>query len=108
MSYEELFSEIEKPDNKVFKFVLSIKAGVENVKYLLRNEKGNLLFYVLGSDFEKFAPDWVIKKLVVNGQEGTFSAEQSIAIFNAISARYSAEQKKQEEILKQRLQKVKE
>lgn len=103
MSYKELFAEIANPNNKVFKLVLSMKGGVENVKYLVRNEKGKLLFYVLGSDFDEFAPDWVLKKIFVEGQETSFSVEQSIAVFTALSKRYSRENQKQDAFLQKNL-----
>ncbi len=48
MIYEQLFEMIQEPKNKIFKKVIRMKAGLENVKYSLRSEKGKMLLCVLG------------------------------------------------------------
>lgn len=99
MVVEQLLTKIKDPQNKVFKTVVAIKAGVENVKYSLRSDKGKLLLYVLGSEMGNFAPDWVINRLFVDGEKQSCSSEQIAELFMALSKRHAEEEKKQQEML---------
>jgi hypothetical protein len=100
MKYEELFAEIQKPENRVLKKVIRMMGDLENVKYSLRGEK-KILLYALGSDAGKYAPDWVIKSVFVDGNKQDFSTEQIVAVFDALQHRYKEDEKKQAIIAKQ-------
>ena len=100
MTYEELFSEIQKPENRVFKHVIHMMGGLENVKYSLRS-KERMLFYALGSDAGKYAPEWVVKAVFVDGKKQPYSTEQVVAVFDGLQNRYKEEEKKQAMIAQQ-------
>ncbi len=103
MIYEQLFEMIQEPKNKIFKKVIRMKAGLENVKYSLRSEKGKMLLYVLGCNMTPHAPDWVVNAVFVDGQKQSFSLEQIAAVFTAFAIRHTKEEKLQNEILKKKL-----
>ncbi|MBQ6110361.1 MAG: hypothetical protein IJL05_03190 [Alphaproteobacteria bacterium] len=92
MDYEQLLIEIQNPENKVFKKVLRMMGGLENVKYSLRDSR-KVLFYALGSDVGIFAPEWVMKAVFVGGQKQSYSSEQIVAVFDALHNRYKEDQK---------------
>ena len=103
MVYEQLFEMIKDPKNKVFKTVISIKAGLENVKYSLRSEKGKMLLYVLGCSMTPHAPDWVVNVVFVDGQKQSFSLEQIAAVFSALASRHIEEEKLQNALLQKKM-----
>jgi len=98
MEYKQLFEMIKAPENKVFKNVIAILGGLENIKYSLRGEK-KILLYALGSEAGKYAPEWVMKAVFVCGEKQSYSQEQIVAIFDALHNRYSEDEKKQAMIL---------
>lgn len=103
MGVEQLLTKITDPKNKVFKKVIAMKAGVENVKYLLRSDKGKLLLYVLGSDMTPYSPEWVVNVVFVDGKKQDLSLEQVAEVFAALSKRHTEEEKLQEMVLQKRV-----
>lgn len=103
MGVEQLLTKITDPKNKVFKTVVAMKAGLENVKYSLRGENGKLLLYVLGSDMTPYSPEWVINVVFVDGHKQDFSLEQIAEVFAALSKRHKEEEKLQEMVLQKRV-----
>lgn len=103
MGVEQLLTKITDPKNKVFKKVIAMKAGVENVKYLLRSDNGKLLLYVLGSDMTPYSPEWVVNVVFVDGKKQDFSLEQVAEVFKALSKRHTEEEKLQEMVLQNRI-----
>ena len=103
MVYEQLFEMIKDPKNKIFKTVVSIKAGLENVKYSLRSEKGKMLLYALGCNMTPNAPEWVVNAVFVEGQQQNFSLEQIAAVFCALASRHAEEEKLQNAILQKKM-----
>ena len=100
MKYEELFVEIQNPENQVLKKVIHMMGDLENVKYSLRGAT-KVLFYALGSDMGKYAPGWVINAVFVDGNKQSYSTEQIVAVFDALQNRYKEQEKKQAIITKQ-------
>ena len=105
MDYEQLLIEIQNPENKVFKKVLRMMGGLENVKYSLRDSR-KVLFYALGSDGGIYAPEWVVKAVFVGGQKQSYSSEQVVAVFDGLHNRYKEDQK--QTMVSQRNQRVRE
>ena len=103
MVYEQLFDMIKDPKNKIFKTVVSIKAGLENVKYSLRGEKGTMLLYALGCNMTPYAPEWVVNAVFVDGQKQPFSLEQIAAVFTALANRHAEEEKLQNAVLQNKM-----
>ena len=103
MVVEQLLTKIKDPQNKVFKTVVAIKAGVENVKYSLRSDKGKMLLYVLGCNMTPYAPEWVVNAVFVDGQKQPFSLEQIAAVFSALASRHIEEEKLQNAILQKKM-----
>jgi len=100
MDYQQMLTEIQKPENKLFKHVRCMMGGVENIKYSLHDKNNKVLFEVYGSEKGESAPSQFKNVVLINEKVQQFSLKQVCKLFTALSDRYSKEEQIKKMIVK--------
>lgn len=99
MDYRHMLAEIQNPENKVFRRVRCMMAGVENIKYSVHDEHNKVLFEVYGSEQGESAPNQFRNAVLIEEKAQPFSLKQVHELFMALHDRYGKEEKTKEMIL---------
>lgn len=99
MDYRHMLAEIQNPENKVFRRVRCMMAGVENIKYSLHGQNNKVLFEVYGSEQGELAPSQFRNVVLIGERAQPFSLKQVHELFMALSDRYNKEEQLKEMFL---------
>ena len=99
MDYKQMLAEIQKPENKLFRRVRCMMAGMENIKYSLHGQNNKVLFEVYGSKQGESAPSEFKNVVLVGDHAQPFSLKQVHELFMALSDRYNKEEQLKEMFL---------